>query len=235
MFFFLFFSEKVLTHACWCTSNFKLYRARSGYIRAITITFTLIVILYPLRCGSIQSQCLAPFAPRALTPAPALHHTQYGLSPFLTPPARRNAVLTIRATYCLWLFWTYFFGFYTYTASCANPYRLHRVCTITAQNTFHRSCGQASSIYPYSIRTDLFHTTFQIFTNSSQTRHKLVTSDLQSHVQKRIQPAICTNVVLFILYERMHNPPAYIDWGRNSIQYTAKQLYHCKWQGTLTP
>ena len=41
---------------------------------------------------------------RALTPAPALHHTQYGLSPFLTPPARRNAVLTIRATYCLWLF-----------------------------------------------------------------------------------------------------------------------------------
>lgn len=125
---------------------------------------------------------------RALTPAPALHHTQYGLSPFLTPPARRNAVLTIRATYCIWFFWTYFFGFYTYTASCANPYRLHRVCTITAQSTFHRSCGQALSIFPYSIRTDLFHTTFQNFTNSSQTRHKLVTSDLQSHVQKRIQP-----------------------------------------------
>ena len=45
----------------------------------------------------------------------------------------------------------------------------------------------------------------------SQTRYKFVTSDLQTHVQKRIQPAICTNVVLFIQYERMHNPPAYID------------------------
>lgn len=192
--------------------KFKLYRARSGYIRAITITFTLIVILS--LCGAVRFNLSAwRRSHRALTPAPALHHTQYGLSPFLTPPARRNAVLTIRATYCILYgcFWTYFFGFYTYTASCANPYRLHRVCTITAQSTFHRSCGQALSIYPYSIRTDLFYTTFQNFTNSSQTRHKLVTSDLQSHVQKRIQPAICTNVVLFIQYERMHNPPAYID------------------------
>ena len=109
--------------------------------------------------------------PRALTPAPAHHLTQSGLSPFLTQPARHNAVLTIRATYCIWLFWTYFFGFYTYTASCASPYRLHRVCTITAQNTFLRSCGQALSIYPYSIRTDLFYTTFQNFTNSLQIRY----------------------------------------------------------------
>lgn len=173
---------------------------------------------------------LGAVRPRALTPAPAHHHTQSGLSPFLTQPARLNAVLTIRATYCIWLFlsWTYFFGFYTYTASCASPYRLHRVCTITAQSTFLRSCGQASSIYSYSIRTDLFHTTFQNFTNSLQTRYKFVTSDLHTHVQKRIQPAICTNVVLFIQYERMHDPPAYIDKGRNSIQYTAKQLYHCK-------
>lgn len=93
------------------------------------------------------------------------------------------------------VFWIHFFGFYTYTASCANPYRLHRVCTITAQNTFHRSCGQALSIYPYSIRTDLFHTTFQNFTNSLQTRYKFVTSDLHTHVLKRIQSAICTNVV----------------------------------------
>lgn len=46
------------------------------------------------------------------------------------------------------------------------------------KNTFHRSCGQALSFYPYSIRTDLFYTTFQNFTNSSQTRYKLVTNSL---------------------------------------------------------
>ena len=154
---------------------------------------------------------LGAVRPRALTPAPALHHTQSGLSPFLTQPARHNAVLTIRATYCLWLFLDLFLRLL----------HLHRiVCQSVpatpslyyhSTNTFHRSCGQALSFYPYSIRTDLFHTTFQNFTNSSQTRHKLVTSNLQTHVQKRIQPAICTNVVLFILYERMHDPPAYID------------------------
>lgn len=144
-------------------------------MRAITITFTLIVILF--FCGAVRFNLSAwRSSPRALTPAPVHHHTQSGLSPFLTQPARHNAVLTIRATYCLWLFWTYFFGFYTYTASCANPYRLHRVCTITAQSTFHRSCGQALSIYPYSIRTDLFHTTFQNFTNSLQTRYFRLTT-----------------------------------------------------------
>ena len=84
--------------------KFKLYRARSGYIRAITITFTLIVILYPF-CGAVRFNLSAwRRSHRALTPAPAHHHTQYGLSPFLTLPARRNAVLTIRATYCIWLF-----------------------------------------------------------------------------------------------------------------------------------
>ena len=126
----------------------KLYRARSGYIRAITITFTLIVILS--LCGAVRFNLSAwRRSPRALTPAPAHLHTQYGLSPFLTPPARRNAVLTIRATYCIWLFWTYFFGFYTYTASCANPYRLHRVCTITAQK--HISSLVRSSVVDLSI------------------------------------------------------------------------------------
>ena len=154
---------------------------------------------------------LGAVRPRALTPAPAHHLTQSGLSPFLTQPARHNAVLTIRATYCIWLFLDLFLRLL----------HLHRiVCQSVpatpslyyhSTNTFHRSCGQALSIYPYSIRTDLFHTTFQNFTNSLQTRYKLVTSDLQSHVQKRIQPAICTNVVLFIQYERMHDPPAYID------------------------
>lgn len=111
---------------------------------------------------------------RALTPAPALHHTQYGLSPFLTPPARRNAVLTIRATYCLWLFWTYFFGFYTYTASCANPYRLHRVCTITAQTHFiARAVKRCRFIHiPLEQTYSIPH--FRI----SQTRHKLVTNSL---------------------------------------------------------
>lgn len=178
---------------------------------------------YSFLCGAVRFNLSAwRSSPRALTPAPALHHTQSGPSPFLTLPARRNAVLTIRATYCIWLFLDLFLRLL----------HLHRiVCQSVpatpslyyhSTNTFLRSCGQALSFYPYSIRTDLFYTTFQNFTNSLQIRHKFVTSDLQSHVQKRIQPAICTNVVLFIQYERMHDPPAYIDSGRNSIQYTAK-------------
>ena len=114
---------------------------------------------------------LGAVRPRALTPAPAHHHTQYGLSPFLTQPARHNAVLTIRATYCIWLFLDLFLRLL----------HLHRiVCQSVpatpslyyhSTNTFHRSCGQALSFYPYSIRTDLFYTTFQNFTNSLQIRY----------------------------------------------------------------
>lgn len=62
---------------------------------------------FAVRFDSIS--VLGPVRPRAITPAPAHLHTQSGLSPFLTHPARRNAVLTIRATYCIWFFWTHFF------------------------------------------------------------------------------------------------------------------------------
>ena len=205
----------------------KLYRARSGYIRAITITFTLIVILYPLRCGSIQSQCLAPFAPR---PHSRTCSSPYSIRAVSLPHTSRSPQCCLNDS-CDLLFMVVF-GLIS-SAFTPTP---HRVPIRTGYTEFvlsqHKTHFFARAVkrrrfYPYSIRTDLFYTTFQNFTNSSQTRHKLVTSDLQSHVQKRIQPAICTNVVLFIQYERMHNPPAYIDWGRNSIQYTAKQLYHC--------
>ena len=146
---------------------------------------------------------------RALTPAPALHHTQYGLSPFLTPPARRNAVLTIRATYCI------LYGSFGLISSAFTP-TPHRVPIRTGYTEFVLSQHKTLFIARAVKRRRFIHIpleqTYSIpHFRFSQTRHKLVTSDLQSHVQKRIQPAICTNVVLFIQYERMHNPPAYID------------------------
>lgn len=157
--------------------------------------------------------------PRALTPAPALHHTQYGLSPFLTQPAHHNAVLTIRATYCLWFFLDLFLRLL----------HLHRiVCqSVPATPSLYYHSTKTHSIARAVKRCRFIHIpleqTYSIpHFRISQTRYKFVTSDLQTHVQKRIQPAICTNVVLFIQYERMHDPPAYIDSGRNSIQYTAK-------------
>ena len=152
----------------------KLYRARSGYIRAITITFTLIVILS--LCGAVRFNLSAwRRSPRALTPAPAHLHTQYGLSPFLTPPARRNAVLTIRATYCIWLFLDLFLRLL----------HLHRIVC--------QSVPATPSLYYHSTKTHFFaravkrrrfihiplEQTYSIpHFRFSQTRHKLVTNSL---------------------------------------------------------
>lgn len=191
-------------------------------MRALTITFTLIVILY--LCGAVR------FNLSAWRSSPPRPHSRTCSSPYTIravslPHTARTSQCCLNDS-CDLLFMVVF-GLIS-SAFTPTPHRVPVRTGYTEfvlsqhKNTFHRSCGQALSIYPYSIRTDLFYTTFQNFTNSSQTRHKLVTSDLQTHVQKRIQPAICTNVVLFIQYERMHNPPAYIDLGRNSIQYTAK-------------
>lgn len=135
---------------------------------------------------------LGAVRPRALTPAPAHHHTQSGLSPFLTQPAHRNAVLTIRAVYCIWLF----FGFIS-SAFTPTP---HRVPIRTGYTEFVLSQHKTLFIARAVKRCRFIHIpleqTYSIpHFRISQTRYKLVTSDLHTHVQKRIQPAICTNVV----------------------------------------
>ena len=174
---------------------------------------------------------LGAVRPHAITPAPAHHHTQSGLSPFLTQPAHHNAVLTIRATYCIWLF----------LDSFLRLLHLHRIVCQSVPATpssYYHSTKHFSSLvrssvvdYPYSIRTDLFHTTFQNFTNSLQIRYFRLTNTRSKTYSARY----LYKRRLFFQYKRVHDPPAHIDLGRNSIQYTAKQFYHCKWQGTLTP
>ena len=113
---------------------------------------------------------------RALTPAPALHHTQYGLSPFLTPPARRNAVLTIRATYCI------LYGSFGLISSAFTP-TPHRVPIRTGYTEFVLSQHKTLFIARAVKRRRFIHIpleqTYSIpHFRFSQTRHKLVTNSL---------------------------------------------------------
>ena len=136
---------------------------------------------FAVRFDSIS--VLGAVRPRALTPAPAHHHTQSGLSPFLTQPARHNAVLTIRATYCLWLFLDLFLRLL----------HLHRiVCqSVPATPSLYYHSTKHIFIARAVKRCRFIHIpleqTYSIpHFRISQTRYKFVTSDLQSHVQKRI-------------------------------------------------
>ena len=177
-----------------------------------------------MRCGSIQSQCLAPFAPR---PHSRTCSSPYSIRAVSLPHTARSPQCCLNDS-CDLLFMVVF-GLIS-SAFTPTP---HRVPIRTGYTEFVLSQHKTHFFARAVKRCRFIHIpleqTYSIpHFRISQTRHKLVTSDLLTHVQKRIQPAICTNVVLFIQYERMHNPPAYIDKGRNSIQYTAKQLYHCK-------
>lgn len=119
---------------------------------------------------------LGAVRPRALTPAPALNHTQSGLSPFLTQPARHNAVLTIRVTYCLWLFLDLFLRLL----------HLHRiVCqSVPATPSLYYHSTKTHSIARAVKRCRFIHIpleqTYSIpHFRISQTRHKLVTNSSQ--------------------------------------------------------
>ena len=204
---FLVFFRKSSNACVLMHDKFKLYRARSGYIRAITITFTLIVILF--LCGAVR------FNLSAWRRSPPRPHSRTCSSPYSIravslPHTSRSPQCCLNDS-CDLLFMVVF-GLIS-SAFTPTP---HRVPIRTGYTEFVLSQHKAHFIARAVKRCRFIHIpleqTYSIpHFRFSQTRHKLVTSDLQSHVQKRIQPAICTNVVLFIQYERMHNPPAYID------------------------
>lgn len=135
--------------------------------------YVIVILFFAVRFDSIS--VLDAVRPRALTPAPAHHHTQYGLSPFLTQPAHHNAVLTIRATYCLWLFLDLFLRLL----------HLHRiVCqSVPATPSLYYHSTKTHSIARAVKRCRFIHIpleqTYSIpHFRISQTRHKLVTNSL---------------------------------------------------------
>ena len=170
------FKKKVLTHACISTHKSKLYRARSGYIRAITITFTLIVILS--LCGAVR------FNLSAWRRSPPRPHSRTCSSPYSIRAV--SLPHTSRSPQCCLndscnLLYMVVFGLIS-SAFTPTP---HRVPIRTGYTEFVLSQHKAHFIARAVKRCRFFHIpleqTYSIpHFRISQTRHKLVTNSSQT-------------------------------------------------------
>jgi len=173
------------------------------------IHYSLYYLLF-LRCGSIQSQCLTHFTLRLHSRTYSLPYTIWAVSlPLTTHHATKLSQRFV------WLIAYSLIAFFGLISSVFTP-TPHRVPVRTGYTEFvlsqHKTHFTARAVKRCRfIHTTLEQTYFILHFRISQIHYKFVTSNLQTHVQKRIQFAICINVVLFIQYERMHNPPAYTD------------------------